>query len=83
MANAAAKEYFTADELVTRWENRLTVGTLANWRANWNDPEKRRGPSFVKLGRKVLYPVASVIEWEAKNLHAANDNIKDEGVKGD
>jgi hypothetical protein len=70
MTNAAA-EYFTADELVTRWKNRVTVGTLANWRAKKN---RHRSPPFVKFGRNVLYPVAGVLEWEAKNLHAANDN---------
>lgn len=71
----AAAEYFTADELVVRWKRRVTVGTLANWRA----AKQRRGPPFVKLGRGVLYPVAGVVEWEASNLHAANDNKPNEG----
>lgn len=62
-------EYFTPDELVTRWKNKVTKGTLANWRV-----KKRRGPAFVKICGHVLYPVASVLEWEAKNMHATNDN---------
>lgn len=65
-----AAEYFTADELVTRWKDTVTTGTLANWRA----AKPKRGPSFVKIGGRVLYPIAGVMAWEAQNLHAANDN---------
>ena len=33
---------------------RIKAGTLANWR------NQGRGPSYVKYGRKVLYPVAEM-----------------------
>lgn len=61
-------EFFTADDLVIRWKQTITVGTLANWRS------KKRGPPFVKIGGKVLYPVAALLEWESKNVRVANDN---------
>lgn len=46
---------------------RTTTGTLANLRA------KGGGPRFIKLGRKVLYPVAEVEAWERKHLLAATN----------
>ena len=41
---------------------RATTGTLANWRV------KGCGPRFIKLGRKVLYPLAELEAWERANL---------------
>lgn len=41
---------------------RTTIGTLANWRV------RGQGPRFIKVGRKVLYPVAEIEAWERKNL---------------
>ncbi len=29
---------------------------------------KNYGPKFIKCGKKVLYPVAKVAEWEEANL---------------
>lgn len=57
----------TAAQLVARWNNAVTPGTLSNWRS------QGRGPAFVKFGRVVRYPIASVIAYEACNTHA-NDN---------
>lgn len=39
---------------------RLEPKTLANWR------NKRRGPPFRKFGRKVLYPLDLLEQWEAQ-----------------
>lgn len=41
---------------------RVTTGTLANWRV------LGQGPKFVKLGRKVLYPVAQIERYETAQL---------------
>ena len=41
---------------------RVSIGTLANWRV------QGKGPAFIKCGKKVLYPVAKVEEWEEANL---------------
>ena len=44
---------------------RLTVNTLANWRVRGD------GPRFIKMGRKVLYPVAEIVAFEQKQLRAS------------
>ena len=46
----------TADRL------RTVKGTLANWRV------QGKGPKFVKIGRKVLYPTAEVMAYEKRQL---------------
>lgn len=67
---AQAAEYLTPAELSKRWGGAVTTGTLANWRS------KGQGPAFAKFGSRVRYPLAKVVDWEAKNLHlvGANDN---------
>jgi len=62
MAKQAA-DFFTAAELVTRWKSRVTKRTLDNWRCM----TPRRGPAFTKIGGRVLYPRAAVLEWEKQN----------------
>jgi hypothetical protein len=42
---------------------RVSPGTLANWRVAGN------GPSFIKFGRRVLYPEAELNAFEQANLH--------------
>lgn len=65
-------ENLTPAEVVQRWNGAVTVGTLANWRA------QGKGPGFVKLGSRVRYPVSQLETWEALRLHAANDNTEPE-----
>lgn len=48
--------HLTPEELSAR--TRIALGTLANWR------NQRRGPAFLKLGARVLYPLAEVEQWE-------------------
>lgn len=65
---AEQAKFLTPDELVNRWHGTIGKGTLANWRA------KKRGPAYVKIGGRVLYPLEQVEAWELQNLKAANDN---------
>lgn len=58
-------EFLTPDELVARWGGTVGKGTLANWRA------KGKGPAYVKIGGRVVYPLDKVAEWEQKNLKIA------------
>lgn len=58
----------TPAEVAERWNYAVTVGTLANWRA------QKRGPVYVKLGTKVRYPLAKLEAWEAKHMRGDNDN---------
>lgn len=50
----------TPPQLVARWAGAVPLKTLANWR------NKRKGPPFRKFGRKVLYPLDLLVEWESK-----------------
>ena len=51
--------YLTPAELVTRYKNAITLRTLANWRCSGD------GPSYTKIGGRVLYPAEAVTKWEA------------------
>jgi predicted DNA-binding transcriptional regulator AlpA len=55
-------EYLQPRELAARWRGVVTLSTLDNWRS------QNRGPRFVKIGGRVLYPVAEVEAYEARNL---------------
>src|SRR3546814_8259619 len=44
-------KFLTPDEVAERYRGGISVGTLRNWRA------MRLGPSFVKIGKAVLYPL--------------------------
>lgn len=65
---AQQAEFLTPPELAQRWN--LHLVTLATWRS------QKRGPAFVKIGTRVLYPLDKVVEYERRNEHnpAANDN---------
>jgi hypothetical protein len=54
--------YLTLEEVVERYRNQVSEGTLRNWRS------KRIGPSFIKTGKAVLYPVNELDRWGRSNL---------------
>ena len=54
-------ERLTEKELAARW--RVSVRTLQNWR--WMG----RGPRFLKIGARVLYPIGEVEAFEAAQVH--------------
>ena len=54
-------KFLTPDEVAERYRGGISVGTLRNWRA------MRRGPSFVKIGKAVLYPLDELDAWDEKN----------------
>lgn len=58
---AARKDLLTVEEVVDRYRRLISLGTLRNWRA------LRIGPSFVKVGRAVLYPKRVLDEWDKAN----------------
>jgi hypothetical protein len=49
--------HLTPVELAERW--RMPTGTLRNWRSEGT------GPTYIKIGQRVLYPVADVEAFEA------------------
>jgi hypothetical protein len=56
--------HLTPEQLAARWADAVPVKTLANWR------NKRIGPPFRKFGRKVLYPVDLLEQWEREQTIA-------------
>lgn len=47
-------------ELAERWH--VSIGTLANWRVTGE------GPTFLKFGRRVLYPLKEIEAFEQMRL---------------
>lgn len=60
-AEMADSKFLTPDEVADRYRGGVSVGTLRNWRA------MRLGPSFVKIGKAVLYPLDELDAWDEKN----------------
>lgn len=54
-------KFLTAEEVVARYRQQFSEGTLRNWRA------MRIGPPFVKVGKSVLYPVEGLNAWDRMN----------------
>lgn len=49
--------FLTAEEVSERYRGSVSVGTLRNWRT------MKIGPSFVKIGKAVLYPIDELEAW--------------------
>jgi hypothetical protein len=56
-----ALKFLTPEEVAERYRGEVSVGTLRNWRS------MRVGPSFVKIGKAVLYPVTELDAWDEQN----------------
>lgn len=55
------KKFLTAEEVSERYRGSVSIGTLRNWRA------MKVGPTFVKIGKAVLYPTDELDAWDQKN----------------
>lgn len=55
-------ENLTEIQLADRWQR--SPRTLQGWR------QQGKGPHYLKLGSRVVYPLAEVEAYEAANLHA-------------
>lgn len=58
---SATKRFLTPQEVSARYDGRITVRTLANWRS------QGKGPPFTKVGGPILYPVDQLETWEQSN----------------
>jgi hypothetical protein len=67
-------QHLTAEQLSDRCGGAPSVGTLANWRSQVNRGLPNKGPAFMKIGKTVKYPIASVEKWERAALKGDNDN---------
>ena len=54
-------QFLTAQEVSSRYGGKISVRTLGNWR------NLGMGPPFSKIGGRVLYPLAKLVEWEQRN----------------
>lgn len=54
----SAKQFLDVAELSARWDGKISVRTLGNWRTGG------QGPKYVKVGGRVVYRVSDIIEWE-------------------
>lgn len=54
-------KFLTPEEVTERYRGGVSAGTLRNWRA------MKIGPSFVKVGKAVLYPIEELDAWDEKN----------------
>jgi hypothetical protein len=54
--------FLMPDEVSARYRGQISPGTLRNWRA------MKVGPSFLKIGRAVLYPLTELEGWDRENL---------------
>ena len=54
--------FLTFNEVIERYRGQISEGTLRNW------PSMRVGPSFLKIGKAVLYPLEELDRWDRRNL---------------
>ncbi len=66
------KTYLKAKGLAARWH--ITPHTLAQWR--WNGS----GPRFSKMGKRILYDLKHVEEFEARAVHQNTSYILDDYI---
>jgi hypothetical protein len=52
--------FLTLNEVIERYRGQISEGTLRNWRS------MRVGPSFLKVGKAVLYPLELLIGGTAE-----------------
>lgn len=54
--------FLTLEEVVERYRGQISEGTFRNWRS------MRIGPSFIKIGNAILYPLEELNLWDRRNL---------------
>jgi DNA-binding transcriptional MerR regulator len=54
------RKYLTPAEVAERYQGKVTVRTLANWRSTGISPP------YTKLNGRVLYPLEDLLAWEAR-----------------
>jgi hypothetical protein len=55
--------YLTPEEVVRRWRRRIGLRALQNWR----NAKGRRGPGWMRVGGRILYPLHLVQEYEKQH----------------
>ena len=60
-----SSEFFTTEQLAERWQ--ISESTLNHWR------KVECGPSFTRIGARVLYSLAAVEHYEKANTTILGD----------
>ena len=76
-SDSTVDKYLTPEEVVTRYRGEISAGTLRNWRA------MRIGPTFVKIGKAVLYPVEELDAWDKTNMVICRERASGGGTGRD
>ncbi len=58
----STRAYLTLEDVVAHYRGQVSEETLRNRRA------MRIGPSFIEIGKAVLYPVSELDRWDKSNL---------------
>jgi hypothetical protein len=59
MTDTTTQTHLTPEELISRWRGTVSEPTLRSWRSRGD------GPAFIRIGNRVLYPLADVVAYEA------------------
>jgi hypothetical protein len=59
------KLFYTPEELVRRYGDKVTVRTLANWRS------AGISPPYCKIGGRILYRITDIEEWEKRRTSSS------------
>lgn len=51
--------FLTTEEVVARYSGKITVRSLRRWR------RRGTGPTYFRIGLKILYPIRELKRWEA------------------
>lgn len=58
--------YLTIPEVIQKFRGVISAETLAVWR------HQKKGPPYVKIGSRVLYPDDKLEEWEKERMQNEN-----------
>jgi len=65
MSKAMNEIILTPEELALRYNSKISLKTLANWRSTGE------GPAFTKVGSRVFYRLPDVLDWEQRRTMKA------------
>jgi hypothetical protein len=59
ITSTPGETFLSETQLFDRWGGSISAVTLRSWRS------KGRGPRFTHAGRRVLYPLSGIVEYES------------------
>lgn len=60
----------STQEVVERYNGRISKRTLDNWRS------QGKGPKYVRRGGKIFYPIDLLEEWDRNSVFQSTSNYK-------